>query len=149
VQEIGTILNDITPAGNLEIAPLVPMLRSYGRIAIISDFLGDSDATLKMAAQLSAAGREVHAIHVIHVNEVNPPRRTTLLTDPEDADLKRPMTENTRRRYLENFGEWREQLARDWRLAGAYYSAVVSNEPVARAVRRIAIPQTAHRGTAG
>jgi uncharacterized protein (DUF58 family) len=147
VQEIATVLNDVTPAGNTELAPLIPMLRNYGRIAIITDFLGDADATLKMAGQLCASGREVHAIHVIHVNELNPPRRTTLLTDPEDTELKRPMTENTRRRYLENFGEWREQLARDWRLAGAYYSSVVTNEPLPRAIRRIAIPQTSHRGT--
>jgi uncharacterized protein (DUF58 family) len=140
VYEVATVLNDITPAGNPDLAPLLPMLRTAGRVAIVSDFLGDSDELLKIAAQLQVAGREVHAVHVIHANELNPPRRTTLLTDPEDADFKRPMTEATRRRYLTNFGEWRDQLARDWRMAGAYYTAVVTNEPVARAVRRVAMP---------
>ncbi len=142
VHEIATVLADVTPEGSPELAPLLPMLRSSGRIAIISDFLGDADELLKMAGQLAAAGREVHAIHVIHQNEMSPPRRTTLLTDPEDLEMKRPMTENTRRRYINNFSEWRENLARDWRLVGAYYNTVVTSEPIARAVRRIAVPQT-------
>lgn len=140
VQEIAMVLHDVTPEGSPELAPILPMLRSSGRIAIISDFLGDADAMLKMAGQLSAAGREVHAIHVLHANELNPPHRTSLLTDPENVEFKRPMTETTRRRYLDNFGDWREQLARDWRLIGAYYTPVVTHEPVSRAVRRVAMP---------
>lgn len=140
IYEIMSVLDEVTPAGSPEMAPLLPMLRSAGRVAIISDFLGDADALLKIAAQLQVAGREVHAVHVMHANEVNPPRRTTLLTDPEDVDFKRPMTDTTRRRYLTNFNDWREQLARDWRMAGAYYTPVTSDETVARAVRRIAMP---------
>jgi uncharacterized protein (DUF58 family) len=140
VHEVANVLGDIKPAGSPDLSSLLPMLRSSGRIAIISDFLGDADALLKVAGQLQVAGREVHAVHVIHANELNPPRRTTLLLDPEDEEMKRPMTEGTRRRYLSNFEEWRMQLARDWRMAGAYYTAVATNEPVAQAVRRVAIP---------
>ena len=147
VHEIASTLADVTPEGSPELAPLLPMLRSAGRVAIITDFLGDADALLKIAGQLNAAGREVHAIHVIHANEINPPKRTTLLTDPEDAEMKRPMTENTRRRYLHNFNDWRDELARDWRLSGSYYTQVISNEPIPRAVRRIAIPQMTTSGT--
>ena len=77
-------------------------------------------------------------MHIIHANELSPARKITLLADPEDyMDFKRPMTETTRRRYLENFADWREQLARDWRMAGAYYTPIVTSEPVALAVRRI------------
>lgn len=149
VHNIASVLADVKPEGSPELAPLLPMVKSAGRIAIITDFLGDADALLNLAGQLSAAGKEVHAVHVIHTNEINPPRKTTLLTDPENVDMKRPMTENTRRRYLNNFHEWRENLARDWRMTGAFYNAVVTNEPLPRAVRRIAVPQTVSTGTAG
>jgi uncharacterized protein (DUF58 family) len=140
VHEIARVLADVTPAGAPDLAPLLAMLRSTARVAIISDFLGDADQLLQMASQLGAAGREVHAVHVIHATELDPPQKTTLLTDPEHADFKRPLTPETRRRYLKRFDEWRDQLARDWRMAGAYYTQVVTSEGAARAVRRIASP---------
>jgi uncharacterized protein (DUF58 family) len=147
VHDIARVLSSITPEGSPEVAPLLPMLRSAGRVAIISDFLGDAEPMLKIAGQLSAAGREVHAIHVLHTNELNPPRRTTLLTDPEDAEFKRPMTEDTRRKYLNTFGNWREELARDWRMGGTYYTPIATGEPVSRAVRRIAMPHATSGAT--
>lgn len=142
VHDISTVLGGVTPAGSPEMAPLLAMLRSTARVAIVSDFLGDAAALLKMAAQLCAAGREIHAVHVVHASEMDPPRKTTLLTDPEQEDFKRPLTDDTRKRYLETFGLWREQLARDWSMSGAYYTQVVTNEAVARALRRIASPRT-------
>jgi hypothetical protein len=108
-------------------------------VAIVSDFLGDEGDLRAAAAQLAAAGREVHVVHVVHADELDPPRGTSLLTDPEDPQLKRPITDSTLRRYLEIFGAWREQLARDWRMAGTYYTAVATTEPIARAVRRVAL----------
>jgi len=140
VQDIARVLSGITPASNPDLAPLLPLLRSAGRVAIVSDFLGDAEAMLKLAAQLSAAGREVHAVHVLHAAEIDPPQRTTLLIDPENADLKRPMTETTRRRYLTSFAEWRTVLAREWRMAGAFYTAISTDEVVAHAVRRVTMP---------
>ena len=140
VHEIARVLADVTPAGSPDLAPLLAMLRTTARVAIISDFLGDAEQLLQMASQLGAAGREVHAVHVVHTAELDPPQKTTLLIDPELADLKRPLTADTRRRYLQRFAEWRDQLARDWRMAGAYYTQVVTSEPAAHAVRRIASP---------
>ena len=136
--DLARVTESVTPSGSSPLAPVFPTLRSAGRIAIVSDFLGDSDALLQIASHLTAAGKEVHAIHVLHADELDPPKRTTLLTDPEDASLRRPVTKETRRAYVEKFGAWREQLARDWRMAGAYYFACATTEPVARAVRRIA-----------
>jgi uncharacterized protein (DUF58 family) len=140
VHDVARTLAAITPSGNPELAPLLAMLRTTQRVAIVSDFLGDAEALLKIGGQLAAAGREVHAVHIVHANELSPPRRTTLLTDPENTDLKRPMTERTRRAYLNTFGDWRDNLARDWRMVGAYYSQVSTSERIANAVRRIAIP---------
>ena len=147
VHEIAKVLGDVTPEGNPDMAPLLAMLRRTARVAIISDFLGDADQLLRMASQLGAAGREVHAVHVVHPAELDPPRRTSLLADPEQQDYKRPLTPETRRRYLESFGAWRERLAREWRMSGAYYTEVVTSEPAAHAVRRIATPTTT--GAAG
>jgi uncharacterized protein (DUF58 family) len=141
VHEIARVLADVQPAGNPDMTPLLAMLRATARVAIVSDFLGDADQLLRMASQLSAAGREVHAVHVVHPDELEPPHKTTLLADPEQPDFKRPLTESTRRRYLATFEAWRDQLARDWRMAGAYYTQVVTSEPAAHAVRRIATPQ--------
>jgi uncharacterized protein (DUF58 family) len=138
VYDIARVLDDVIPSGSSPLAPVLPTLRSAGRIAIVSDFLGDSDALLRMASHLTAAGKEVHAIHILHSDELDPPKRATLLTDPEDPATRRPVTKETRREYLEQFGFWREQLARDWRMAGAYYFACATSEPAARAVRRIA-----------
>lgn len=143
VHEIASILSAIMPGGNQPLAPLLSTLRTAGRVVIVSDFLGDADDLRGIASQLAAAGREVHAVHVLHTNEVDPPRSTSLLTDPEDPQLKRPITDRTRLRYLETFGAWREQIARDWRMAGTYYSAVSTDEPVAHAVRRIVLPPAA------
>jgi uncharacterized protein (DUF58 family) len=138
VYDVARVMQSVTPSGVSFLAPVLPTLRSAGRVAIVSDFLGDSDALLQIASHLTAAGKEVHAIHILHADELDPPKRTTLLTDPEDPAVQRPVTTDTRRAYLENFGAWRGKLARDWRMAGAYYFACATSEPAARAVRRIA-----------
>ncbi len=138
LSDFARVMESVSPSGISILAPVLPTLRSAGRVAIVSDFLGDSDALLQLASHITAAGKEVHAIHVIHADELDPPKRTTLLSDPEDASLRRPVTAETRRAYLENFGSWRGQLAREWRMAGAYYFACSTLEPAARAVRRIA-----------
>ena len=138
LNEISRVLSGVRPAGSPQLSPAIPLLRNAGRIAIISDFLGDADALIRVAGQLVVSGREVHPIHVLHGDELDPPQKTTLLTDPEDDRVKRPVTSATRQKYLERFGAWREQIARDWRMTGAYYSAVATTEPVARSVRRIA-----------
>jgi uncharacterized protein (DUF58 family) len=143
VSDIARVLDEVTPTGSPEMAPILPRLRSSGRVAIISDFLGDADALLKVAGQLCAAGREVHAVHILHGNEVTPSRHSALVTDPENDTFKRPMTDTTRRRYMQNFGEWREELARSWRLVGAYYTAVATTETVANATRRVTMPNVA------
>jgi uncharacterized protein (DUF58 family) len=138
VYDVARVMESVAPAGVSLLAPVLTTLRTAGRVAIVSDFLGDSDALLQIASHLTAAGKEVHAIHVLHADELDPPRAATLLHDPEDPSLKRPVTSATRELYLERFGAWRERLARDWRMAGAYYFSCATTEPAARAVRRIA-----------
>ncbi len=141
IYEILHTVDMVSPAGSPLLAPIIPALRKAGRIAIISDFLGDTENLIKQAGQLAAARKEIHAVHIVHTHEAEPPRTTSLLTDPEDPSLKRPLTNDTRRRYLETFGDWRTKIARDWRMVGAYYTEVITNEPVPHAVRRVAQPR--------
>ena len=89
------------------------------------------------ASQSAIAGREVYAVHVLHADELRPPRKSALLADPENADFERPLTERTRRQYLDSFGEWRSELARSWRMRGAYYSEASTNEQVTHIIRRV------------
>lgn len=147
VQDIARMLGGVTPAESPPLASLLLSLRATRRIAIVSDFLGEADAPetdalLRAAAQLCAAGREVYAVHVVHAAELDPAARPALVMDPERHDLRRPMTDETRRRYLAAFAAWRADLARAWRGAGAVYTDVTTNEPPAHAVRRIVTQAT-------
>ena len=116
-----------------------------GRVVILSDFLGDADATRRAAEALVASGSDVHAVHVIASEELELPRESALYTDPEDATLVRPFDPEAQRAYAERFGAWREESARAWRLAGATYTEVVTREDAARSVRRIARDAAAAR----
>lgn len=143
VHQILALLASVEPGGSPRLAPVLDTVarrHPRARIAVVSDFLGDAEELLKQATERSAAGREVHAVHVIHTTEMSPSSRSSLLVDPEEAQLKRPLTEYSRLGYLENFGEWRERLARDWRMAGASYTEVVTDGGAAQAVRRVVLP---------
>ena len=143
VHQILALLAGIEPGGSPHLAPVldtVALRHPRARIAVVSDFLGDAEDLLKHATERSAAGREVHAVHVIHTTEMSPSSRPSLVVDPEEAQLKRPLTEFSRLGYLENFGEWRERLARDWRMAGASYTQVVTDAGAPQAVRRVVLP---------
>ena len=143
VHQILALLSSVKPAGSPLLAPVLDTVarrHPRARIAVVSDFLGDADEVLQIATERAAAGREMHAVHVIHSTEMSPSERPSLVVDPEQAQLKRPITDYSRLRYLENFGAWRESLARDWRMAGANYVQVVTDQGAAQAVRRIVLP---------
>lgn len=128
--------------------PLAPVLREAvqrsKRVVVLGDFLGDADAMLAASRAFVAGGGELHAIHVVDPAELDPDPRKLLLADPERPDLRRPMSAAGRAEYLRRFGEWREQLARDWRLAGAHFvTAVPGREPLRATFRRITTPVAA------
>jgi len=127
------------PAGSPPLAPAAAeALRLGARVALISDFLGDVDTLLPLARTAAAERREVYAIHVVDPGELDPDPKKLLVDDPEDRTFRRPLPPSVRAEYLRRFGEWREQLARDWRRAGAVYTMVVPGaEPYRRTVRRI------------
>src|SRR5690606_1453196 len=130
---------ETVPSGTPPLAPAArEALRLGARVAVISDFLGDTEALLAEARTAAAAGREVYAIHVVDPGELDPDPKKLLVDDPEDRSFRRPLPAAARTEYLRRFREWREQLARDWRRASAIYTMVVpGTEPYRRTGRRI------------
>lgn len=141
VNEIARVVDAHDPAGASPLAPVVAMLRTP-RIAIITDLLGDADELLSAAAAHMAAQREVHIVHVVAREELDPPHRPILAADPEAPALQRLLVDSTRSIYEQRFSEWRADIARRWRVAGAGYVEVVTDETVSHAVRRIVQPTT-------
>jgi uncharacterized protein (DUF58 family) len=139
VAELARALDATTPAGEAPLAPLVAHAAATRgtRLVLVSDFLGDAEATLRAATTHRAQGGEVYAVHVLDPLELDPPRGTLLAVDPERPDVRRPLDAVSRAAYVEAFAAWRTDLARAWRDAGAAYATVTSDEAPGRAVRRI------------
>ena len=139
VGELARALDAVTPEGDAPLAPLATHAAAARgtRLVLVSDFLGDAEATLRAATAHRALGGEVYAVHVLDALELDPPRGTLLATDPERPEVRRPLDAASRAAYLAAFGEWRGATARAWRDAGATYAAVTTDEAPARAVRRI------------
>ncbi|MHB1224594.1 MAG: DUF58 domain-containing protein [Gemmatimonadaceae bacterium] len=139
VSEMAQALAPVRPAGTAALAPALQAVTA-GRVAIISDFLGDAESLLRTAGVRLAAGGDVHAVHVVAREELEPAGGSVLATDPEAPALARPLTSASRDGYLAAFADWRRELADAWRASGASYTMVVTDEPAAAAVRRIVAP---------
>jgi uncharacterized protein (DUF58 family) len=138
VGEIARALDAIVPEGSAAIAAALAGTRARTRMAIISDFLGDADDLRRRAGEVAAAGGEVHAIHVVADEELDPPTRSVLAVDPEDASIARPFVADARVAYLDRFAAWRAELANAWRGEGLTYTMAPTGEPASRIVRRVA-----------
>lgn len=140
VAEVIQKLGDVSVDGSNPLAAaLTTAARSASRIALVSDFLGDLDDTLRIARELIAAGRDVHALHIIAAEEIDPPRAIALVADPEIGEVRRYMADSVRDEYIRAYAGWREETATRWLASGAAYrTIVVGREPVSHTVRRIA-----------
>ena len=137
VGELARALEIVTPGGSAPLGPAIAAIRTP-RLAIVTDLLGDADELLRAARVHIVANGEVHLVHVVASEEVDPPRRPLLALDPERHGVQRMLIESTRPAYQSRFAEWRSEMARRWRAAGAAYTEVTTSEPPAHAVRRIA-----------
>lgn len=137
VAEVARTLDAVQPAGRVSLAEVVRGI-SRGRIALLSDFLGDGDVLLRAASAAIASGSEVHAIHIVAAEEIAPSVRGVLASDPEDDAIARPLVEETYDAYVAAFAAWRDRLAASWRAAGAVFTLVPAEETASHAVRRIA-----------
>ena len=143
-QEIVHAVATTRPHGNTPLASSVSIAaQSGGRIVIVTDFLGDAADVLATASNWVAAGREIHAIHVVAAEEIDPSRESTMVSDPEIVDIRRPMIGDARDRYVETFAMWREEIAHEWSDAGISYTlAVTGEETVDHLIRRVTAIRT-------
>ncbi|HEY8832840.1 MAG TPA: DUF58 domain-containing protein, partial [Gemmatimonadaceae bacterium] len=132
-----------TPGGNATLAPSVSIAaQSGGRLVIVTDFLGDAPELLTVASRLVAAGREVHAVHVIAREEIDPSHDSAMVADPEEPEMRRALTGDTRASYDAAYGEWRDRIAHEFTEAGVAYSvAIVGEESTDHLIRRITAPR--------
>ena len=139
VTEVMRALGRLNAQGAAPLAPcVISAARVSTRIAIVSDFLGDFEDTLRAARELIAAGRDVHALHIIASEEVDPPASVAVVIDPEIENVRRSLSGETRAAYVRAFGEWRDSVASRWLASGAAYrSIIVGREPLSHTVRRI------------
>ncbi|HVE35116.1 MAG TPA: DUF58 domain-containing protein [Gemmatimonadaceae bacterium] len=137
VAEIARVALAGDPGGSEPLAPLLRSLRS-ARLVLITDLLGDEEDALRAVRAHIVGGGEAHVAHIVAREELDPPRRTLLAADPEQAFVQRMLVESTRREYEERFAAWRADVARRWRAAGASYTEVITDEAAPRAVRRVA-----------
>jgi uncharacterized protein (DUF58 family) len=135
--EMATSLQGVEPAGGAGLAPLLTDARPGVRVVIVSDFLGDEEATRASAGALLAAHGDVHAVHIVAREELDPRSQPIRAVDPEDASIVRPFDAAMRSRYAANFAEWRKRVAASWRHAGATWTTVTTGEDPSMAVRRV------------
>jgi uncharacterized protein (DUF58 family) len=135
--EISRALDELAPGGEGSLAAAMRALGGCARLVVVADFLGEEEALLQLAREHIAAGGEVHAVHVVAREELDPPGRAILATDPERPEVRRALADATREGYLSAFRAWRESLARTWRVAGATLTVARTDEPAERVVRRV------------
>jgi uncharacterized protein (DUF58 family) len=140
IAEAARLLEMIVPAGSASLVPALALARPTQRVVLLSDFLGDDDTLLRAARERITAGADVLAIHIVAREELDPPAAAIIAVDPEQAELERPLGNETREGYRTEFATWRANLARAWREAGAAYFEVPADEAADHAVRRMVSP---------
>jgi uncharacterized protein (DUF58 family) len=143
IYEMVRAVSDLTPRGSPPLtSALDAAVRMSGRIVLISDFLGEEGDLLASVSRAVVAGKELHALHVIAPQEIDPPKETLLVSDPEAPEIRRPLTGDARDVYVKAYSQWREQTAHDWSEAGVSYSvAIVGDEAPDHLIRRVTAPR--------
>ena len=143
IYEMVRAVSDLTPRGSPPLtSALDAAVRTSGRIVVISDFLDETDDLLASVSRAVVAGKEMHALHVIAPQEIDPPKETLLVSDPENPDVRRPLTGDARDAYLKSYSQWREHIAHDWSEAGVAYSiAIVGEEEPDHLIQRVTVPR--------
>lgn len=137
IAEIARTLAATRPAGTIALADaLSSAARLARRIILISDMLGDMDATLAAARAERARAGELYAVHIVAAEEIDPPR-SALVEDPEDAGLRRTLSDSSREAYAQRFTAWRSAVASSWRAAGVSYHESVTGGALLTDLRRI------------
>lgn len=137
VREMIRVVDAVTPEGAAPVAPLLDGLRGVERVVIISDLLGDADAMLHRGASLMARGVEVIMVHLVARAELQPGVERAVAVDPEDAQLRRPLSRGVQRAYNESFAAFRASMRNRWLATGARYVEIIDDQTPSDAVRAL------------
>lgn len=138
VAEIARTLDEVAPFGSASLAALVAGTRA--RCVVLTDCLGDVEATRAALARHHARGGESHLLHLVARREIDPGDAAILAVDPEDPSCERPLVDETREAYLAAFAAWRAEVARAARADGIHYHELADDGVTETLVRRIVAP---------
>jgi uncharacterized protein (DUF58 family) len=137
VREIARALDTLRPGGASALAPALMQVPVTARCVLVTDSLGDHDATLRNASVLAAGGAMLECVHIVAREELALPEGVLRAQDPEDATVSRVTGVDVRGVYATRFEAFRAQVRDRWRALGAGYTEVVTDVAPARAVRAV------------
>ena len=137
VREIARALDTLRPGGTSALATALMQIPATARCVLVTDCLGDHDATITNASVLAAGGAMLECVHIVARDELALPEGVFRAQDPEDAAVWRVTSADVRSGYATRFGAFRMQVRDRWRAVGAGYTEVVTDEMPARAVRAV------------
>jgi len=137
VREIARALDALRPGGSGALATALTQIPATARCVLVTDCLGDHEATMQHASVLAAGGAMLECVHVVAREELAIPEGIFRAQDPEDAAVWRVTSADARGGYATRFGAFRMQVRDRWRALGAGYTEVVTDDTPARAVRAV------------
>ena len=137
VREIARALNTLRAGGSSGLATALVQIPVTARCVLVTDCLGDHDATIKNASVLAAGGAMLECVHIVAREELAIPEGIFRAQDPEDDAIRRVTGDDVRSEYTLRFGAFRAQVRDQWRAIGAGYTEVVTDVAPARAVRAV------------
>jgi uncharacterized protein (DUF58 family) len=137
VREIARALDTLRPGGASALAPALMEVPVTARCVLVTDSLGDHDATLRNASVLAAGGAMLECVHIVAREELALPEGVLRAQDPEDATVSRVTGVDVRGGYATRFDAFRAQVRDRWRALGAGYTEVMTDVAPARAVRAV------------
>ncbi len=137
VREIARALDTLRPGGTSALAPALMQVPVSARCVLVTDSLGDHEATIRNASVLAAGGAMLECVHIVARDELALPEEVVRAQDPEDAAVSRVTSVDVRTGYATRFAAFRAQVRDQWRALGAGYTEVVTDVAAARAVRAV------------
>lgn len=134
---IGQALDSVRLAGAAALAPALARVAPATRLVIMSDLLGDEDALRDAAAAHFAQGGEVIVLHVLSRQELVLDPRLTLVEDPEQPGIVRPVDAAGVAAYAAALSEWLHDTRERWIALGATYLRIEAEGDAATAVRSV------------
>lgn len=137
VREIARSLDAVRAGGSSALAAALMQIPVTARCVLVTDCLGDHEATIKNASVLAAGGAMLECVHIVAREELTLPAGIFRAQDPEDAAVWRVTSPDVERGYASRFDAFRAQVRDQWRALGAGYTEVPTDVAPARAVRAV------------